>query len=218
MGTKQCEECGASFERRRNKNGKLIGYTIFTKQRFCSNRCAAIARMAAMERDARGIDALHEILNYNPQTGVWTWKVRRSMRAGPGSVAGSLNADGHRQIEINDKTYMSSRLAWLYMTGEWPAVEVDHIDPSRPWDDSWENLREATRRNNCGNRRRRSDNASGYKGVVFHKRGYPSPWQAYIGIASGKHKNLGYYKTPEEAHAAYCAAAREKYGEFFNAG
>ena len=53
-------------------------------------------------------------------------------------------------MSIGKKTYAQHRVIWLYMTGEWPSEDVDHInlDPS---DNRWENLRQVTHSENCRN-------------------------------------------------------------------
>jgi hypothetical protein len=91
---------------------------------------------------------------------------------------------------------------------------VDHIDRDG-LNNRRSNLRLATRSQNNANSRRRSDNASGFKGVMFYKpRG---TWKAYINVDK-RRINLGYYDTPELAHAAYIAAAHKHFGEFAHDG
>jgi len=96
------------------------------------------------------------------------------------------------------------------MTGEWPKGEIDHIDLDRA-NNKWENLREATHSENSANRRVRSDNILGLKGVAFDKtRG---EYRAYIGV-NGKRIHLGYSDCPAAAHMAYVVAANKAFGEF----
>lgn len=86
---------------------------------------------------------------------------------------------------------------------------VDHIN-GNPLDNRRCNLRTATASQNSQNRSIRVDNATGLKGVSQKGRG----WAAFIGD-KGKIRYLGVFKTPEDAHLHYCAAAREIYGDFF---
>jgi len=86
---------------------------------------------------------LRKVLNYNPTTGKFRWRVTISSRALAGSVAGTYGRRGHNQIRIDGKLYQSSRLAWLYKTGRWPKLEIDFINRNRS-DTRWANLREVT--------------------------------------------------------------------------
>ena len=97
---------------------------------------------------------LREILHYDPETGVWTWidPPKHNSRL-TGQVAGNVRSDGYRLIRIRSVAYYSSRLACLYMTGEWPKEEMDHIDRN-PSNDQWSNLREATSSDNKYNQTR----------------------------------------------------------------
>jgi hypothetical protein len=156
-------------------------------------------------------ERLRELLSYDSETGVWTTRVSsHNGRWKAGRIAGVLSR-GYRVIRVDGWLYLSSRLAVLYMTGEWPAEEVDHKDTNRS-NDRWLNLREATRQQNASNRPISPNNKSGLKGATFRK-GRRRPWFAQIVVAN-RNISLGYFATKEAAHAAYCAAAREHYGEF----
>lgn len=87
---------------------------------------------------------------------------------------------------------------------------VDHINCDT-LDNRRANLRLVTRAQNAWNRRRASNNTSGYKGVCFINR--TGKWRAYIDYKGRKH-NLGEYGTPEEAHEVYKREATRLYGEF----
>lgn len=88
---------------------------------------------------------------------------------------------------------------------------ADHINGDR-LDNRRSNLRIATDTESARNRGRRSDNTSGYKGVVWSK-GMKKKWAAQV-YANRKRVYIEYFDTPEEAHEAYCKAAKEIYGEF----
>jgi hypothetical protein len=95
---------------------------------------------------------LQDLLNYDPDSGIWTWRnplPRSKMK--PGDLAGRITSHGRRQIRIASGFYYSARLAFLYMTGDWPVDQVDHINRIRD-DDRWINLREATQSQNSFNR------------------------------------------------------------------
>lgn len=152
------------------------------------------------------VDRLHEVLDYNPETGVFTRRVTR-----PGRVAGSVNSTGYLQIEIGGRTYCAHRLAWLYTYGEWPPNELDHINRNKS-DNRISNLRPATRQQNCWNTRRHFKTKP--KGVSFEPQRRGKKYRASI---QGRERrlSLGLFNTAEEAHAAYKAAALTLFGEFF---
>lgn len=155
---------------------------------------------------------LREVLAYDPATGAFTWNVMLSSRGPVGSVAGSYTRKGYWRVRIDGREYMAHRLAWLYVTGSWPTKQIDHRNTNRA-DNRFDNLRLATNSQNGGNRRLSSKNRTGFKGVSFASRCAKRPYNAQISI-NGKSKNLGYYATPEAAHAAYLAAASEHFGDF----
>jgi hypothetical protein len=138
---------------------------------------------------------------YNPSTGEFN---RLRGRAKTGSV----NNEGYVHIKINNKIYKAHRLAFLYMTGDFPADEVDHINGNRS-DNRWENLRKCTRHQNMGNSKTYQNNRSNLKGVRKNRNG----WEARIRI-NGTAIQIGTFKTREEAKAAYDAKAVELFKEF----
>ena len=158
---------------------------------------------------------LKEIIEYDPISGVFTWKFRRDVRGGwnskcAGKRAGRIDSSGHRQIAIDGHRYQASNLAWLYMKGVWPLLLVDHRNTIKD-DDRFENLREATYYQNSYNRGAQVDNKSGYKGVYQHKDN--GVWVASITVEKVQ-KYLGCFATAEEASCAYEAAAIRFHGEF----
>jgi hypothetical protein len=157
-------------------------------------------------------DRLREVLHYEPESGVWTWIKPNSNSIKAGSIAGTIHPKtGYRQIRIDRKSYQSIRLAHLWMTGEWSLHDMDHIDRCRT-NDKWSNIRPATRSQNTANRGIQSNNTSGFKGVSWNKRS--RKWEARI-RQNGKYKFLGNFDNPSDASAAYVAAGRETFGEFF---
>jgi hypothetical protein len=153
---------------------------------------------------------LKSILNYCPETGVFTRLVRTANCICVGDIAGSINGEGYLHIMIAGKRYKAHRLAWLYMTGDWPKDQIDHIDGEKA-NNRFPNLREATHGQNQSNTPVQQNNTSGYKGVsrVKGKR----PWMARIMVA-GKSIYLGIFETKELAHAAYREAADKHKGEY----
>jgi hypothetical protein len=153
---------------------------------------------------------LHELLAYDMNTGVFTWKVRRGGKATVGAVAGRLDTHGHRQITIDGVLYLAHRLAWLYVHGVWPTVQIDHRDTAKD-NNRISNLRLATRSEQMRNRGPMATNTSGFKGVSWHKKS--GKWRAQI-WQNGTSRTIGHYATTEEAAAAYAAEAYEHHGEF----
>jgi len=151
---------------------------------------------------------LRKVLDYCPETGIFRWRVQKTIRLPAGSAAGHLGSRGYWKICIDDREFSAHRLAWLYVHGRWPVEEIDHINGMKA-DNRIANLREANRKQNCANCGPRTANKTGYRGVVRHGRGY----SARIGLNYRK-LALGYFKTAEEASTAYRKAAREFHGEF----
>jgi hypothetical protein len=149
-------------------------------------------------------ERLKELLSYNPETGVFVWRTRRS-GIKVGVLVGSPNADGYLRIMVDKKRYLSHRLAWFYMYGYWPDKQIDHINRVRT-DNRIENLREATPLQNTWNLSIRSYNTSGLTGASVHKKS--GKWIAQISIA-GRKKHLGLHATAEEAHIAYLEAKEQ---------
>lgn len=100
------------------------------------------------------------------------------------------------------------------LMGDPCGLEVDHKNRDG-LDCRRENLRTATKAQNQFNCVKQRNSKSPYKGVAFNKRA--NKWVAFI-CAHGKKLNLGYFSTPEEAHAAYSEAAKRLHGEFANTG
>lgn len=151
-------------------------------------------------------DRLRELLHYDPETGVFTWLVHRQ-RHRAGDVAGSKHSMGYIEMGVCGASYLAHRLAWLYMTGSWPAGDVDHKNGQRS-DNRFDNLRDVTKSVNLQNRQgATANNKSGLLGVSksIAKCGR---WFARIQDSTGKQKGLGSFGTPEEAHAAYLDAKR----------
>ena len=160
-------------------------------------------------------DLTHEevkkILDYDSDAGVLTWKIRAKSTRPVGSLAGiTSRKDGYLDIGIRGKRYLTHRIIWFWMTGEWPENEVDHINGDKA-DNQWKNHRAATRHQNIQNRGPHADNLVGLKGVTIDKRRRKYQAQIYAG---GRKKFLGYFDCPAAAHFAYFVAAESLHGEF----
>lgn len=156
--------------------------------------------MAAKDFSA---DYLRSILAYDPDTGVFTRLVRTANRHKIGNVAGHRNGNGYIRFVVLSKRYYAHRLAWLYVTGDWPVGEIDHIDGNRS-NNAISNLRDVSASVNLQNQRfARSDNIHGFMGVSRSR----NRWSAHISI-NGKKRHIGQFDTADEAHAAYLNAKR----------
>jgi hypothetical protein len=154
-------------------------------------------------------ERMRELIHYDPATGIFTWITSRKGHHA-NRIAGKVTNHGYRQIGIERRYYAAHRLAWLWMTGAWPAGDIDHINLDRA-DNRFVNLREATDSQNQANRLALATNTSGFKGVTWHKKA--EKWQAQIQV-EGKVYYLGLYPTPEAAHATYAIAAEQHFGQF----
>lgn len=130
---------------------------------------------------------LKELLYYNPQFGIFVWIKNKGPRAPVGSMPGTLHHAGYLRIKIDGHLYASHRLAFLYMEGRFPPLFVDHIN-GRKADNSFNNLRHATKSENRRNSKRPITNTSGAMGVHFASDS--KKWKARIKV-NGKTINLG---------------------------
>lgn len=163
-----------------------------------------------MKSDRLSRERLLEYLDYNKDTGVFRWKVSvgRHGRIPAGTIAGSKGKHGGGYIEIHfdGKMHKAHRLAWLYVVGEYPKNEIDHINQKRA-DNRFVNLREATLQENLKNKTKYKSNTSGFIGVTWHR--LVKKWQARIGVDT-KRIHLGYFDAPEKAYEVY-KEAKAKY-------
>ena len=149
-------------------------------------------------------ERLHELLDYDPDTGEFTWKVKPAPRIKVGDVAGCLDKDsGYFRIRVDGTLYRSHRLVWRYVHGGDPGnLEVDHINKNTS-DNRIANLRLATHQQNTWNN-------SGL-GVSWHKRA--RKWRARIKVDKVS-KYLGCFKHYFAAVYAYQQARVKYFGEF----
>lgn len=175
--------------------------------------------MGNSQANTMSIARLRELLDYDPVTGMLTWKVSKG-KCRAGDKAGSLIRNrgcgrpgtGYEQVRIDGRKFASHRIAWTIVTGEWPPDELDHINRIKD-DNSFENLRLASRVDNKYNTPALKMTMSGFKGVSWHK---PNrKWRARIGSGTrGKALFLGQFTSRKDAFAAYCTAATRLHGEF----
>lgn len=156
------------------------------------------------------LERVKELLDYDPETGVFRWKKITSHRVKVGDVVGYRIKSGHILVGIDGRRYCVHQIAWFVTYGEWPAHEVDHKDGD-PGNNRITNLRAATHAQNLKNQRKPKNNTSGYKGVRRSTNG--KRWWARLKV-DYKEIYIGAYDTAEEAARAYDEAAVKHYGEF----
>lgn len=155
-------------------------------------------------------ERLRELVNYDPETGVFTQRAdyagTRSARWAPGRQCGHLAATGYLTMRLDHRLYQAHRLAWLWVKGAWPVHEIDHINGNRT-DNRIVNLRDVPNAVNRQNTRAaRVDSETGLQGVTFCKR--RRRFFSRIRL-DGRARFLGYFDNSQLAHAAYLAAKRQ---------
>jgi hypothetical protein len=147
---------------------------------------------------------------YDPATGLFLYasgkRSRGRFSVSMTSGVGSLKKDGYVHIFFDGKQRTAHRLAWLYMTGEWPRNSIDHINGRRD-DNRWCNLRDVSQQVNAENLRsaRKGKTSCQLLGVYYYKAS--DRWTAQI-TNKGRPMYLGCFETPEAAHEAYVNAKR----------
>jgi hypothetical protein len=164
------------------------------------------------------VEFIRESLNYDPLTGVLTWLMRPSehfvtalgewsfLKCFAGKRAGCATPQNRWIVgltyEGRGRHILAHRIAWVLMTGAWPEHEIDHRDGDG-LNNRWLNLRPATSLQNQQNRVLSTRGVSGLHGVTWHAAA--RKWRARITVNYHQHL-IGYFDTPEEAHAAYLEA------------
>lgn len=153
------------------------------------------------------IARLRALLSYDPETGIFRWLVNRPPNKTAGKEAGSPDDDGYLRIGIDRRRYRAHRLAWFYVHGVWPQMELDHKDTDRT-NNRIANLREATRTVNQQNIRKSPAKASTLPMGVTMGTSAKNPYAAQISMGNRKVR-IGSYASEQEAHEAYLAAKRQ---------
>lgn len=156
---------------------------------------------------------LKELLSYDPLTGIFTWLECPGRPDHVGRQAGTRHLKNGILIRISGKLYRAARLAWFYVTGQWPDDLIDHQDGD-PTNNRWLNLRPADWAVNQQNKRRATSRNlwTNLLGVSFHAAS--GKYEANIGVTENGRKKkvyLGLFDTDVAAHAAYVQAKRERH-------
>lgn len=150
-------------------------------------------------------EMLREIFHYDPESGEFIRRINsKKGKAKAGDSAGYVEATGYSAFCANGKKYLAHRLAWLYMTGDWPKGQIDHIDGDR-LNNRFSNLRDVGGSENQQNIwKAKSHNQSGLLGVSRSKKRFKAEIRC-----NGTRHHIGTYDTPEQAHKAYLKAKQE---------
>jgi hypothetical protein len=154
------------------------------------------------------VNYIRSQIYYDPKTGnVWWLESRqgRDMTKPVGCWAGG-GSSPHLTIRLDYKRHYLHRVIWLYMTGNWPDMEIDHID-GNPENNKWANLRLATASQNQANKKGRGK----LKGVTYYRS--IKRWVARIGHQKTI-KNIGTFDCPAAAHFAYQVTSSKLYGQY----
>lgn len=154
-------------------------------------------------------ERLKQLVHYDPETGIFTAITTRG-RVSAGQPIGAKTVQGYLSHEIDSRAYLLHRLAWLYMTGEWPKEQVDHRDEDKTHN-AWSNLRAASNAQNQRNIKTSKANTSGRRGVTWH--GRIKKWQARIRV-DYKLIHLGYFESIDAAAQVRRSAEAHYFGDF----
>jgi hypothetical protein len=149
-------------------------------------------------------ERLRELVHYCPETGIFT-HLESKGRKKAGTTAGSLRLDGYVYIMISGTRAMAHRFAWLYMTGEWPLADIDHIDGNKS-NNAFNNLRDVSRSVNAQNQKRAK--ISSKLGLLGVSKLPSGNFKAVI-VLNGNRNYLGVFSNPNDAHQAYLKAKRK---------
>lgn len=155
---------------------------------------------------------LEVFLEYDAKNGVF-YRKKTNNKYRVGEVMGCQKANGYVYVGVFKKHILAHRLVWFFEHGVWPSQVLDHIDGNKA-NNRIENLRLATYSQNSINRPVMSNSKTQLKGVWFNKKK-----NRYRAVIKCNHQriHIGMFKTPEEAHAAYVAKAKELHQEFMRA-
>lgn len=156
------------------------------------------------------LERLKQLLRYDPDTGMFTWLAQQGKRADLVGEAAGFDVNGYIGICVDYEKYPAHCLAWFYVHGEWPALEVDHRNRKRS-DNRIGNLRQATHKQNTYNQSLRESSSTGVIGVARDSQ--TGKFRAHITV-DGKTIHLGRFFALEDAVTVRRVAERRYFGEF----
>lgn len=158
------------------------------------------------------LDTLRKYLSYDPETGIISWKggLTYQKQRPEGAAAGTMSKGGYLRTSIERSMYANNRIAWKMHYGADPIGVVDHEDGDK-LNNRISNLRDTTQTGNVCNAVRRSDNSTGFKGVVFDKRKGRFTFNLKV---DGVRVAQRYFDTPEAANDCVRSLRQTLHGEF----
>jgi hypothetical protein len=168
------------------------------------------AKPSARRRPLPSVTTLHQFFNYDPKTGILTWKTMSSTKKPAGSIAGCVNGAGYRHLQLHGSMLLVHRIAFAMTHGRWPIECCDHIN-GNTLDNRACNLRECTKTQNTHNSRSHTKSRSGVKGVTWHSK--RRHWYVRI-MHNGRKRYFGAFKKLADAARVARSAQRELQGEF----
>lgn len=167
------------------------------------------------------VDSIEKAIAYDPETGTLSWKEDRRagacsarLNAKAGDQINGTCSQGYIQVGLSGRKYRGHQIAWALYHGEWPSQAIDHRNGVKT-DNRISNLRLCNDAQNNMNKPRQANNTSGVRGVT--RASNVNKWQAGIWV-NKKRVHLGYFENLDDAKAAYVAAAKQYFGEFYHAG
>jgi hypothetical protein len=149
------------------------------------------------------IEHLRSSFSYDADTGVFTWVSHKKRPDLIGKIAGTRHSSGYWSIAVHNRKQLAHRLAWAYVTGEWPTQHIDHINGNK-LDNRFCNLRQVTRFGNLQNMRKATKaNKIGLLGVSA----YQGKWAMLLMANGVRYRKTG-FDNPEAAHEAYLELKR----------
>ena len=152
-------------------------------------------------------ETVKNLFYYDVESGMLFWRIGNGRNVKPWQEAKALNGNGYCTAKVNGKSYLTHRLAWLYVYGEFPKEDIDHKNRIRN-DNRLCNLRAVSRTDNCQNISLPSHNKSGHIGISWFKS--HKSWTVYVKV-NKKNKWLGNYKNLDDAIAARKAGEKQYY-------
>lgn len=140
------------------------------------------------------------MLDYNPDTGILMRKAADpNLPYLTNRPFGCTDSNGYVKVMLNRFHTYAHILIWVFVYGQWPEGEIDHIDQN-PSNNRLCNLREVTTAVQQKNVKKSTRNQTGYVGVSL----CPNNIKRYKSTTTVNKKSYhhGYFYTPEEANAA----------------